>query len=100
MCNLLSAKNYEYGIDFFRLIGYSELKFRYLCLSVVLVCDLVYHLLSMMYIIRYRNDIYVGEISLVNFIVECTVFKWFMNSKNESIPCGQMRKNVIYESFP
>ena len=45
-----------------------------------------------MYIIRSRNDISVEEISLINFIVECSVFKWHMSSKSESIPCGQMRK--------
>ena len=35
VCNLLSLRNCEYGIDLFRLIGYSEQKFRYMCLSVV-----------------------------------------------------------------
>ena len=45
-----------------------------------------------MYIVKSRKDISVGEMSLVNLIVECTVFKWFMNSKSESIPWGQMKK--------
>ena len=45
-----------------------------------------------MYIVRSRNDISVGEMSFVNLIVECTVFKWFMNFRSESIPYGQMRK--------
>ena len=45
-----------------------------------------------MYIIRSRNAISVGKMSLVNLIVEFTVFKLFMNSRGESIPCGQIRK--------
>ena len=57
-----------------------------MCITVVLVCNLVYNLYPLMYIVKSREDISVGEMSLVNLIVECTVFKWFMNSKSESIP--------------
>ena len=92
LCILLSLRNCEYGIEFLRLIGCSEQKFKYMCLSFALVYNLVYNLLPLMYIIRSRNGIYMGEISLVNFIVECTIIKWFMNSKSESIPCGHKRK--------
>ena len=92
LCILFSLRNYEYGIEFLRLIGCSEQKFKFLCLSVTLVYNLVYNLLPLMYIIRSRNGISMGEISPVNFKVECTVFKWFMNSRSESIPCGHMRK--------
>ena len=89
---LLLYWNCEYGIDVFRLLGCSEQKFKYLCLSVVLVCNLVYNVLPLVYIIRSRNDIFVGKMSLVNFVVECTASKWFMNSKSQSTPCGQMGK--------
>ena len=76
VCILLSLRNCEYGIEFLRLMGCSEAKFKYMCMSVVLVCNLVYNLLCLVYIIRSRNDISVGQISLVNSKVECTVFKW------------------------
>ena len=52
-----------------------------------------------MYIIWSRNDIFVGEMSLVNLMVECTVFKWFMNFRSESIPCGQMTKKSSMNLF-
>ena len=39
----------------------------------VFVCNLVYNLLPLMYIMRSRIAISVGEMSLVNLIVECTV---------------------------
>ena len=73
-------------------MGCSEQKFKYVCLSVALVCSVVYNLLSLMYIIRSRNGISLGEISFINFMVECTMFKWFMNSKSKSIPCSHIRK--------
>ena len=37
-------------MDLFKFIGCSELKFRYICLSVLLVYSLVYSLSSVMYI--------------------------------------------------
>ena len=39
-------------MDFFRFIGCSELKFRYICLSVFFVYSLVHSLSSAMYIVR------------------------------------------------
>ena len=60
-------------------MGCSELKFQYMCLSVDLVYNLVYNLLSLIYIIRSRNGISIGEIFFVNFMVRCTLFKWLMN---------------------
>ena len=56
-------------MDLFRFIGCSELKFRYMCLSVLLVYSLVHNLSSVMYIVRSRNAISNGEIVLVNLIV-------------------------------
>ena len=50
-------------------MGCSELNFTYMWLSVVLVYNLVYNLLSLIYIIRSRNGISIGEISFVNFMV-------------------------------
>ena len=69
-----------------------ELKFRYICLLVVLVCHLVYNLLSIIYIISSRNGISVEEISFVNFLVGCTVFKLFMNFKSGSFQSGHIKK--------
>ena len=62
-------------MDLFKFIGCSEYKFRYICLSVLLVCNLVYSLSSLIYIMRSRNEISVGEAVLVNLIVGCTLFK-------------------------
>ena len=87
-------------MDLFRLVGCSELKFRYMCLSVSLVCNLVYSLLLLMFIIRSRKAISVGEIALVNLMVGWTVFKCFMNSNSESLPHGQIMKNIIYKPLP
>ena len=52
-----------------------------------------------MYTVKSRKDISMGQMSLVKLIVECTVFKWFMNSKSESIPYGQMRKMSSIDLF-
>ena len=70
----------------------SEQKFRYMCLSAVLVCSLAHNLPFLIFIIRSRNGISVGEISFVNFMVGCTVFKWFINFKSYSFPCGHIKK--------
>ena len=70
VCILLSLSNCEYGIELLRPMGCSEQKFKYIYLSVVLVCNPVYNLLLLLYIIRSRNDISVGEISLVKCMVE------------------------------
>ena len=56
-------------------MGCSELKFRYMCLSVFLVYSLVHILSSVMYIVRSRIAISDGEMTLVNLTVGCTVFK-------------------------
>ena len=47
----------------------------YVFISCFIVCNLVDNLLSLIYIIRSRNGIYVGEISFLNFMVGCTVCK-------------------------
>ena len=70
----------------FKFIGCSELKFRYMCLSVLLVYSLVYSLSSVTYIVRSKNAISVGEMVLVNLIVGCAVFRYCMNSNSESMP--------------
>ena len=36
----------------------------------------------------------------MNFMEECTVFKRFMNSKSETIPCGHMMKMSSMNLFP
>ena len=66
-----------------------------MCLSVSLVCSLVCSLLPLMYIIRSRKAISVGEIALVNLTVGWTVFKCFMNSNSEFLPCGQIISDII-----
>ena len=43
-------------MDLFKFMGCSELKFRYMCLSVFLVYSLVNSLFSVIYIVRSRRD--------------------------------------------
>ena len=50
-------------------MGCSELKFRYICLSVFLVYSLEHSLSSVRYIVRCRKAISDEEIMLVNFSV-------------------------------
>ena len=55
----------------------------------------VYHLcslLSLRYIIMSKNGICDEDISLVNYIVGCTVLKWLMNSQGGSVPRGHIKK--------
>ena len=85
-CIFFSLKNCEYGMDFLRLIGCSEKWFRYMCLSVGLVYNLVYNFDCSIYIVKSRKKFLVSEISLVNLIVGWTVFKCSMNFVSEFIP--------------
>ena len=73
-------------------MGCSELKFRYICLSVFLVYSLVHSLSSVMYIVRSRKAISDEEMTLVNLSVEWTVFRCRINSVKESMPCGHIRR--------
>ena len=73
-------------------MGCSQLKFKYRCLSVFLVYNLVFNLLSVINMFRSRNGISTGEISFVNFMVGCTVFKWLMTFKSGSLPCGHIKE--------
>ena len=50
-------------MDLFKLIGCSEFKFRYMCLSVLFVCNLVYSLLPLIYIMRSKKVISVRDIT-------------------------------------
>ena len=54
-----------------------------MCLSVVLVYSFVSSCDCCIYIVKSRKDISVSEMPMVNLIVGCTIFKWFMNCKSE-----------------
>ena len=59
---------------------------EYMCLSVDLVYSFLCSCNCFIYIVRSRNDISVSEMSLVNLIVGCTVFKCSMNFMSEFMP--------------
>ena len=68
------------------LLCFQQFQTHLMCVSVLLVCNLVYSLSPLTYIMRSRNDTSVRKIVLVNLIDGYTVFKYPMNSNSESMP--------------
>ena len=62
------------------------------CLSVLLVYILVYRCGYDIYIVRSRKAISLSDISLVNLMVGCTLFKYSMNLMSDSFSWGHIRK--------
>ena len=74
-CILLSLKTLEWGMDFLRLEGCYESSFRNM-----FVCWLGIHTSVKLAIIdiyiKFKNSMCCEEMSLVNLIVGCAMFRW------------------------